>query len=113
MTQFTYKGNPISVNHAYSTNRQGRRFLSDKGKQFKEEIGWLAAQESDWYENDVTVELHFYFGDKRKRDIDNGIKISLDALTGVMFGDDSQITELHVFKRYDKNNPRIEFVIYE
>lgn len=35
----------------------------------------------------------------------------LDALTGIVWLDDSQIVEAHVFKGYDKANPRIEISI--
>jgi len=35
----------------------------------------------------------------------------MDALTGIVWEDDSQIVEALVKKRYDKENPRIEIVI--
>ena len=33
-------------------------------------------------------------------DMDNLLKPTLDEMTGVLFGDDSQIVELHAYKRY-------------
>jgi Holliday junction resolvase RusA-like endonuclease len=35
----------------------------------------------------------------------------MDALTGIVYEDDSQITEAYVVKDYDKENPRIEINI--
>jgi Holliday junction resolvase RusA-like endonuclease len=35
-------------------------------------------------------------------------KVTLDALCGVLYGDDDQIVELHSFRHDDKNNPRVE-----
>ena len=32
--------------------------------------------------------------------MDNLLKPTLDEMTGVLFGDDSQIVELHAYKRY-------------
>lgn len=36
------------------------------------------------------------------------VKALLDAMTGIVYKDDSQINELHVFKEIDKENPRTE-----
>lgn len=55
--------------------------------------------------------MFFYFGTKRKADLDNFNKLWQDALTGVVYEDDSQICELHLFRKYDKANPRIEIVV--
>jgi Holliday junction resolvase RusA-like endonuclease len=54
---------------------------------------------------------HAYFGTKRRADIDNFNKLSLDALTGIAYDDDSQVAELHLYRAYDKNRPRIEVQI--
>ena len=48
----------------------------------------------------------FYYGDKRKRDIDAYLKILLDAMSGIVYADDSQINEMHLFKEVDVENPR-------
>ena len=37
------------------------------------------------------VEVEFHFKDNRRRDVDDYLKILLDALTGVVWVDDSQI----------------------
>ena len=56
----------------------------------------------------VRLEVDLFFGDNRRRDIDNWHKILLDSLTGVIWKDDSQIVYLAVTKGIDKENPRIE-----
>lgn len=48
----------------------------------------------------------FYYGDNRKRDIDAYLKILLDAMSEIVYEDDSQITEMHLFKEVDIANPR-------
>jgi len=40
-----------------------------------------------------------------------GTILSMDALTGVVWEDDSQIQVAHVYKDFDKDNPRIEIEI--
>jgi crossover junction endodeoxyribonuclease RusA len=59
--------------------------------------------------DDVIVTIALYFGDKRRRDIDNWHKILLDSLTGIVWKDDSQIQEMRVTKNIGK--PRIELTV--
>lgn len=47
----------------------------------------------------------------RKSDWDNFHKLSMDALTGIVWADDSQIVEANVRKEYDPKKPRIEIVV--
>lgn len=68
---------------------------------------WKGKPRKDWLELWVTL----YFGTKRKVDLDNFNKLSLDALTGVVYEDDSQIHSLHIQRSYDKKVPRIEIEI--
>lgn len=55
----------------------------------------------------VAVSLHVFFGDNRRRDIDNVTKC-VDAFNGVVWKDDSQIHELHIFRHLDRERPRVE-----
>ena len=43
----------------------------------------------------------------RRGDLDNRIKVSLDALQGVAFENDAQVTEIHAKLEDDPANPRI------
>lgn len=96
---------PISVNRLY----RGRRFLTKEGEDTKESMGWEA--KSQWkkkpLEGEVRCRVTFYFKNGRI-DIDNAIKAFLDCLTGIIWIDDTQIVELHIFKKIDAKNPRIE-----
>ena len=48
----------------------------------------------------------------KRPDLDNYIKAIMDALTGVIWRDDSQVTSMYAAKCYDVR-PRIEVVISE
>lgn len=87
---------PISLNTAYPTGSSGRRFLSAIGKAYKLEIAWAVRQEFlTPLVGDLRAEYVFGFSDKRKRDLDNYIKLCQDAVVmGQGMEDDSQITEL-------------------
>ena len=104
-------GNPYSTGNIYFSGlRPGMRFLNKKAKKQKEDYQYQAIQQwnSDCLTGNLDIEIKLYFGDKRKRDWDNYHKLSMDALTGIVWEDDSQIQSAKVEKFYDKENPRIE-----
>lgn len=57
------------------------------------------------------VSVFLYFPDSRRRDRDNYHKLSMDAMEWIIFDDDSQIEEWHVYKRIDRDNPRMEIIV--
>jgi Holliday junction resolvase RusA-like endonuclease len=75
-------------------------------------VGSQVAVASEALEGDISVSITLYFGTKRKADLDNFNKLSLDALAGIAYVDDSQIAELHLYRDYDKSRPRIEVTIH-
>ena len=108
MTQIVIKTPPVPVNQKYTISR-GKNILTSRYRDAKEAIAWEA--KSQWrgepLEGEVCLNIVQYFGDNRKRDIDAFLKILLDALSGVLYQDDSQITELNVVKEIDLTNPRV------
>ena len=94
----------ISLNNMY----RGRRFLTEKGKQTKLSFQWEV--KIQWRKEilivPVALNVYFFFKDNRRRDIDSHLKCLLDSLTGIVYEDDSQIHELHIYKSVDKKNPR-------
>ncbi len=110
------KGEPKSTSHIYKTMCRGSwptTYMTTKGKSIKEDLGWQAKQQ--WkgkpLDGDVSIAIDLYFGTKRRCDWDNFHKLSMDALTGIVWEDDSQIQMAIVNKHYDKENPRIEIDI--
>jgi Holliday junction resolvase RusA-like endonuclease len=113
----TLHGEPRSTNHLYKATCRGRFptvYLSPEGKALKYQYSLEAR--SQWgrrapIKEEVEVWITLYFGTKRRADLDNYHKLSLDSLTGIVYEDDSQIHALHVERAYDKNDPRIEIEI--
>lgn len=50
----------------------------------------------------VKVMLVFLLKDRRRRDLDNLSKAVLDALNGIAYLDDKQVTDLHIVKSLSK-----------
>jgi crossover junction endodeoxyribonuclease RusA len=114
--RITLEGDPKSTQHIYrSTARAGfaTTYMTKEGKIIKETYQWDA--KSQWKQpvlnSPLDISIRFFFGSKRKRDLDNQNKLVLDALTGIVYEDDSQIDGLHLYRDYDKAKPRIEIEI--
>lgn len=111
-------GEPISTNGLYATMCRGNfpsRYMTKRGKDLKEDYQWQV--KSQYKGKPMTgligMMVSLYFGNKRKNDIDNFNKIVYDALTGLVWVDDSQIEWVRTQKYYDKENPRVELEIYD
>jgi crossover junction endodeoxyribonuclease RusA len=105
---------PIPINQKFFIHN-GRNILSNKYRDTKYALALETRSkwQTEALQGTIEMAIHLYFGDKRKRDIDCYLKILLDALTGIVYEDDSQINILHVFKHLDKDNPRTEIDIKE
>lgn len=102
-------GEPLSTQHIYG-HSGGRKYLTPKASQRKEEYQWEAKSQyrGPFLEGELSISVVVYFGTKRTGDWDNFHKLSMDALNGIVWKDDSQIKEAQVVIEYDKENPRIE-----
>ena len=62
-------------------------------------------------EGNLRIEVIVYYPN-RKSDIDNSLKVLLDMMQKVKaFDNDNKVAEIEIFKRLDKENPRVEFKI--
>jgi crossover junction endodeoxyribonuclease RusA len=93
-----------------SSRRDGGRFMTAEGKAYKEQCGWEAKTQWNYgvQKRAFAIRVDFFFKTRRKRDLDNQNKIILDALTGIVYEDDSQIDELHLVRHLDTERPRVE-----
>jgi Holliday junction resolvase RusA-like endonuclease len=53
------------------------------------------------------LDVKVYMPDRRKRDLDNCFKSISDALNKLLYNDDEQLDELHVFRYLDIAHPRV------
>ena len=90
-------------------------YMTAEGKAMKELYQYQAKM--GWHEppiaKDVSLTLFIYFPTRRRRDLDNCMKILLDSLAGIVYGDDSQISSLAIHRKYDAKNPRVEVGVLE
>lgn len=101
---------PLSANAIWRT-AGNRTYSTDKAKDYRARVRWIAlAAKVKPMAGPVTVSVTAYRPRKRG-DIDNLLKATLDALNGVAYADDSQVIELHALRLDDAANPRIVVTI--
>ena len=61
-------------------------------------------------DGEVAVTLEWHRGALRG-DLDNRLKVVLDALQGWCYKTDAQIAELHAYRYLDRENPRAEITV--
>ena len=109
---------PPSINNQYATVN-GRRILSAEARRFKVEVsrvvsemsfsGNLSPQMRDALRSGyLSLFIDFYFATPMKRDLDGGLKITQDALCEALEINDNRVVDIHLVKRIDPLNPRIE-----
>ena len=112
---------PPGVNNQYvSVGR--RRVLSAPARAFNGDVAKLVAKlrvdgrlpagrEGPFRDALLGVYLVFFFATPHRRDLDGGLKITLDALGRALGFDDRAIVDLHLTKRIDPLRPRVEVEI--
>lgn len=91
----------VSTNRMYTTSRTtGRKILTNIARASKEAWAWEAKSQFNRqpYSENIVVRIDLYFPDRRRRDGDN-IKPLLDAMTGVLWDDDS-LLEAHMVRKH-------------
>jgi crossover junction endodeoxyribonuclease RusA len=59
----------------------------------------------------LSLFIDFYFATPMKRDLDGGLKITQDAICESLEINDNRVVDIHLVKRIDPRNPRIEVQI--
>lgn len=101
---------PPSVNRLWRQFK-GRTIVSAEGRKYRLAVGAaLHGPGRQVHTGDVHVHISAYVPDARRRDLDNLLKASLDAMThAVVWLDDSQIKKLTIEHcGIDRDNPRLE-----
>lgn len=90
---------PVSANRYWRTIVQGKRalvFVSDEAKRYKRDAGWLARGAGLRQPYECPVELRITLTPKNGicMDLDNALKVTIDALKGIAYVDDSQVRKI-------------------
>jgi crossover junction endodeoxyribonuclease RusA len=109
---------PPGVNNQYVTVGR-RRVLSREASAFNRDVvKYVAAMrsrgalpvptEEALATSLIGIYLVYFFETPHRRDLDGGLKITLDALGRALGFDDRAVVDLHLSKRIDPLDPRVE-----
>ena len=116
MYKFMIPLKALSWNSAYKIARN-KMILSDSGRKFKEYCSeFLKEQytEDKLLEKDLKVKIIFQYKENRKKiDVDNGFKLLIDSMKGIIFKDDCQIYDLRGIKEIGMLRNEIQIFIEE
>ena len=104
---------PPSVNHAY-WYKGGKRIRKQPAKDFEKEIASMLLNCPKFPEKKkIVCNMWFYFGDNRRRDASNTLKIMLDSIErGGLYKDDKYVLPRIMDFYVDKTKPRVELEFY-
>ncbi len=106
---------PPSINHYYGRARNGRVFIKKAGSEFRERVADIVADAGcETQEGNLALFLWVSPPDKRKRDVDNLIKATQDALQEAgCYENDCQIKGLHAEMGEPLKGGRVRVVIVQ
>ncbi|HDR0997883.1 RusA family crossover junction endodeoxyribonuclease [Pasteurella multocida] len=78
---------PPSVNHYWKHTRDGRHYITDKGRVYQSAV-FMACMGYLPFKKPVSIKVQVWLPDKRRRDLDNLWKVLLDSLANAKIIED-------------------------
>ena len=94
----------------YYRKFRNRLIIGEKGREYKEKVTELTSGLPQIC-GKVGLDIHFYFKDKRKRDLDNLHKCFIDCIKNRLIEDDDRVYELSLHKHIGTGSDRIDCTI--
>jgi len=97
---------PPTVNNYYRKAAHGGRFISEKGRKFRDQVGDAISEQFNgvFLTDRLLVEIILFPPDNRVRDVDNYNKSLLDAIShSGLWEDDQLIDQLFVYRGEVRN----------
>lgn len=110
---------PPSINEQYATTPDGHRVSTSVARRFKRQVkdalralerrAILTPELRERFRQDyLALSLEFYFATPFQRDLDNGLKITQDALCESLGANDNRVVDIHLTKRIDPLHPHLD-----
>lgn len=99
--KFQVPGKPQALQRHRSARYGGMYDPSAKYKHYVGQLALVAKAEarSDHLKGDLMACMTFYIADLKRRDLDNMIKLILDAVNKILYDDDSQVVRILASKQ--------------
>ena len=121
IARITHDEEPLSPVNQYKARavKTGKRifaqmYMDKKFSDYKERFKNSASVQytGDPVDGPVFVKAWLYMGTRRRKDLPNAGKLEFDALSGIIYHDDSQICKLETEKIYRKGEPGLIIEVY-
>lgn len=117
VARFTVTGEPGCKARARNSGRGGRHYSPASNQVAEEGVGWAFRRAGGGRggpdgESSFGVYAVFFCRTGRRRDVDNMMKLLLDALNGIAWVDDTQVEEISAKLLRRSAEPRTVVVIY-
>lgn len=110
---------PPSINQQYVVVGKRKRVLSKIASTWKKDAMKAMAmmrdrsiispvEEHAFQNNLLGVYMTFFFTTPMRRDVDGGVKITLDTVATALGFDDRNVVDMHLTKQIDPLHPRVE-----
>ncbi len=100
---------PCSYYQYLTTNRYRRKYITKKGREYKEAVEDIFVaymEDKEMIKGNCKLDIVFYFNNKRKNDLDNFIKPVMDFMSDIIYEDDKLVVDLRIRKYViDKHSP--------
>jgi Holliday junction resolvase RusA-like endonuclease len=106
------EGDPASKARARFT-RNGHSYTPKATQTAQEALAWRFRAKIKPFQSNVAVGCIFFRPNRQRIDADNMLKLVLDAATGVVWDDDSQVTAVMAAVEFDPERPRTVVVFAE
>ena len=113
LLRFTILGEPLPKQRSGYGKR--RFYTKAATRKAETDIRWYilsTGNREPERDHQLAIQLSFFCRNGQRKDIDNLIKLVLDACTGFVWVDDVQVIELSARKEIDADNPRTEVIIW-
>ena len=111
-THLIVAGEPASKANSRQIVMFGKRPAIIKSKKARDYVRAFEKQVkplTSLLEGDLAVHITIYYGSRRP-DLDESV--ILDCMQGVIYANDRQVKEKHIFHGLDKDNPRSEIFVW-
>lgn len=113
---------PPSINNQYVVVGKRKRVLSKVANTWKKDATRAMqmmrdksvispVEEHAFQTNLLGVYMTFFFATPMRRDVDGGVKITLDTIATALGFDDRNVVDMHLTKQIDPLHPRVEIDI--